>query len=257
MVRTYADAGSSEDSGSNAGTSTDGFTRAGVFAMIRPERGVSDDSLATPEPPTGELMSGRIRRLQETDAVAAGSLLARAFLDEPVFIAALPDRADRIRLCAPLFVANVRHACRFGEAWAVQDPDGILRAVAYTVDRPEPALTPEQTDDLGFTALGREWAPALTRLGEFEAAAVRQLGVLPEPWRYLGAIGVEPRWQGHGYGSQLLAHVIATADRMAVGLVTDRERNVTFYERAGMTVMWNGATVEGGPTFWCMATGQG
>ena len=199
----------------------------------------------------------RIRRLEEADAVAAGSLLARAFAGSPVFIAAVPDRARRSLLSLPLFVVNVRHACRYGEAWALQDPDGILLAVGYTVDRPEPHLDAAAAADLGFTALGRDWAPELQVLAAYEAAAARELGGIAEPWRYLGAIAVEPRLQGRGHGRALLAHIRAAAGGMAVGLVTDHATNVPFYERAGFSVTWTGTPVPGGPTFWAMeAAGQ-
>ncbi|MFM9105823.1 MAG: GNAT family N-acetyltransferase, partial [Chloroflexota bacterium] len=198
----------------------------------------------------------RIRRLEDADAVAAGSLLARAFVDAPVFAAALPAREARARLCPDLFVFNVRHACRFGEAWALQDPDGILLAIAYTVDRPEPRLTREEAAALGFPALARGWAPVLDRLGAIEAAAAGQLAGLPEPWRYLGAIGVEPRLQRRGHGAALLAHLLdrAAVRAMPVGLVTDHAGNVPFYEQAGFTIAWHGAPEPGGPSFWAMRT---
>jgi GNAT superfamily N-acetyltransferase len=196
----------------------------------------------------------RIRRLDDADAVAAGSLLARAFVDSPTFAAAVPDRAARRRLCGPLFIFNIRHACQFGEAWAIQDPDGILLAVAYTVDRPEPPLTPEAANDLGFTALGSDWAPELARLGAFEAAAAGQFASLAEPWRYLGAIGVEPRLQGRGHGSALLAYIIERAGALPIGLVTDHSENIPFYKRAGLSVTWAGAPLGGGPSYWCMTT---
>lgn len=202
----------------------------------------------------GAILRMRIRQLTDADAVAAGSLLARAFSASPVFVAAVPDRDARARLCSPLFVFNVRHACRYGEAWALQDPDGILLAVAYTVDRPEPPLTEESARDLGFTTLSRDWAPELGRLGALEAGAASGLIGLTEPWRYLGAIGVEPRLQRRGHGRALLAHIIERAGEMPVGLVTDHAENVPFYQQAGFTILWSGAPAPGAPGFWSMAT---
>ncbi len=195
-------------------------------------------------------------RVAETEAEAAGAVLARAFVDEPVFVAALAGRADRARLCPPLFAANLRHACRFGEAWAVGTRAGEPLGVAYWVPRPEPELTAGVAEELGFAALQGAWGPALARIGGFEAAAARSLGGLPEPWRYLGAIGVAPDRQGQGLGSALLGRILADAAAAgsAVGLVTDRAENVPFYRRAGLDVVAAGVAPDGSVPWWSLGT---
>lgn len=244
--------------GSDAAASTAGPSRGRFLRELRQPRPRPMPARHAPAQGSRRSKAGivRIRQLRDADADVAGAVLARAFLDSPTFVAAVPDPARRERLCAPLFIFNLRHACRFGEAWALQDPEGAVVAAAYTVDRPEPPLTPELAVDLGFTALGREWAPELDRLGALEAAAARHLETLPEPWRYLGAIGVEPRLQRQGLGGILLAHLLARAGALAVGLVTDHAEAVPFYERAGFAVAWSGTPTPGGPTFWTMRTGR-
>ncbi len=201
-------------------------------------------------------MVPEIRRVSGSDAEveAAAAVLARAFLDEPIFIAAVPDTGDRLRLCPPLFRANLRHACRFGEAFAVGEPGGPPLGVAYWVPRPEPRLNETDAADLGYAALA-EWSAGLTRLGGLEAEAARALDRLPEPWRYLGAIGVDPARQGQGLGSRLLGRLVADAQaaNADLGLVTDRARNVPFYEKAGLAVVADGTTA-GGLRWWSMAT---
>lgn len=197
-----------------------------------------------------------IRRVAESDAGAAAAVLARAFLDEPIFIAAVPDASDRERLCGPLFMANVRHACRYGEVLAVGERSGPPLGVAYWVARPEPRLSAETVTDLGFTALAEAWGPKLARLGDLEAEAARSLDGLREPWRYLGAIGVDPDRQGQGLGSLLLGRIIAdaTAAGAVVALVTDRSRNVPFYTRAGMEIVAEGVSASDGFPWWSFAT---
>lgn len=205
------------------------------------------------------MMERVVRRLTESDAERAGGLLARAFVDEPVFVATLPDRSARIRLCPPVFTANVRHACRYGEAMAVGTPDEELLGVAYWAPRPEPELTADEVEELGYAALQREWGPVLERLGEFEAEAVRSLADIPEPWRYLGAIGVDPDHQGCGLGSLLLRRILADAAAagVEVGLMTDRRENLSFYERAGFTLAAEGAIAGSSLSWWAFRTGGG
>jgi GNAT superfamily N-acetyltransferase len=198
----------------------------------------------------------RLWRLTEPDAEEVGRLLARAFVDEPIFVAALPDRADRARLCPPLFAANVRHAYRFGEVLAVGATLGKPLGVAYWVPRPEPDLTPQVAAELGFTALQSEWEPVLTRMGELEAEGSRSLAGLPEPWRYLGAIGVEPDQQRQGLGAALLGRVLAdaAATGVPVGLVTDRAENLPFYRRAGLVLVAQKTTADGALSWWSFRT---
>lgn len=200
-----------------------------------------------------------IRRLGEADAAGAAVILARAFFDEPVFVAAAPDPDDRARLCLPLFTANLRHACRYGEVLAIGESSGTPMGVAYWVGRPEPTLTADVVADLGFAALAAEWGETIALLGELEAKGARSLAGLPEPWRYLGAIGVDPGQQGHGLGGLLMERVIADANAAgaAVGLVTDRARNVPFYEKAGMAIVASGVSAHDGVPWWSFATPPG
>jgi hypothetical protein len=63
-------------------------------------------------------------QLTANDSDAAGAVLARAFLDEPVLLAAFDDRA-LLEWYLPLrFAASIRFCCRFGEAWAVGSAPG-------------------------------------------------------------------------------------------------------------------------------------
>ena len=201
-------------------------------------------------------MSEFIFQLEEADTVRAGAILARSFLDEPVFIATIDDPDDRLDCCQALFTANLRHALVYGEAWAIGTDSHTMLGVAYWTPKPETALTPEEQDAFGFTAVFERWGPQLAPIGEAEAAALATLDYLATPWRYLAAIGIEPGFQGQGYGSALLAHLTQAARDANVpfGLTTDRERNVKLYERAGFQTIAHQPTTALGIPFWSMAT---
>jgi len=59
-----------------------------------------------------------------------------------------------------------------------------------------------------------------------------------EHW-YLPAIGVDPRGQGKGYGSALLAHSLEVCDRAheAAYLESTNPLNIHLYERFGFEVI--------------------
>ena len=201
-------------------------------------------------------MNEIIYQLEEADAVRAGSLLARAFLDEPVFAATLPDPADRLDCCQALFTANIRHACTFGEAWAIGTESHTMLGVAYWVLKPEPELTDEQATAFGFTTVMEKWGAQLEPIGQVEGAALASLAYLPTPWRYLAGIGVEPEFHRQGLGTLLLEKLLADAHaaNLAYALTTDRESNVSLYERVGFTTVEHQQTSTLGIPFWAMAT---
>jgi ribosomal protein S18 acetylase RimI-like enzyme len=74
-----------------------------------------------------------------------------------------------------------------------------------------------------------------------------------EPHWYLPLIGVDPRCQGRGYGSALLARALIRCDqeRTLAYLEATSPLNRALYERHGFTVV---TTIQAGnsPTIWPM-----
>ena len=152
-----------------------------------------------------------IWQLGEFDAEAAGTVLGCAFQDYGLFYIVQADAAQRAEMTRALFVANVRHACRYGEAWASGPAPGEIRGVISWVDRPEPELSEAEAAEIGFAALGERWGPILERLSAMEHAAIGPLVEISPPWRYLAVVGVDPEHQGQGYGTVLVTRVVADA----------------------------------------------
>jgi ribosomal protein S18 acetylase RimI-like enzyme len=71
---------------------------------------------------------------------------------------------------------------------------------------------------------------------------------------YLAGIGVEPSAQRRGIGSALLRPGLDAADAagLPAGLLTNSERNLSFYERHGFRVIREGETPDRGPHAWMM-----
>lgn len=74
-----------------------------------------------------------------------------------------------------------------------------------------------------------------------------------EPHLYLALLGVDPRLQGHGIGSRLLAPGLELCDRegLPAYLETGRERNVGFYGRHGFAETGR-VDIPGGPSVWTL-----
>jgi ribosomal protein S18 acetylase RimI-like enzyme len=74
------------------------------------------------------------------------------------------------------------------------------------------------------------------------------------PHYYLPVLGVEPEFQGRGFGSALLQPVLGRCDRDGVPayLESSKRRNVVLYERHGFRVVEELRLPKGGPPIWRM-----
>ena len=76
-------------------------------------------------------------------------------------------------------------------------------------------------------------------------------------WRSLDMIAIAPERQGQGLGSALLRRLLddAASAGETLALVTDRPINVPFYEKAGMELVWSGASDDGVVPLWSFRKG--
>lgn len=169
----------------------------------------------------------------DADAVPeAVDVLARAFVDNPLHVAAFgPDVLSRN-------VAFFRTALSAmpGARWAAYDGDRLV-GVAHWVASPgcqtplavRLQLLPGLVGGVGFRG-------AMRLLHWLSAWADEE----PEsPHVHLGPIGVLPAWQGRGVGAQLMTTYCAELDGMGRGgyLETDRPANVAFYRRFAFEIV--------------------
>jgi GNAT superfamily N-acetyltransferase len=199
-------------------------------------------------------MDYRIVNITLETVQKAADLMAGAFHDQPVFEAIMPAEADRLACLPPLFAADIRNALRYGGAIGIDAGRGHLLGAAYWTHKPEPDRSPEEDAELGFTAVFERWGELLAPLGEAEGHALECFAGLSKPWRYLAGIGVRPDHQGEGHGSRLMDALIEEA-RIAgqpFALVTDRDVNLPFYERAGFRIVAHEPETPMGVPFWSM-----
>jgi GNAT superfamily N-acetyltransferase len=192
----------------------------------------------------------------DLDPVEARTLLARAFVDDPLMVWFFPDDDARPHACAAMFGLFAEHYLADGRVDVVRRPDPLAVAM-WQWPRPdgaEPHPAAESLPTVGglMTAL----------LGAGRAAEVGgALGLLGElrptrPHAYLHLLAVHPDARHQGLGGEVLERGLAaarSADLVAC-LDTMNPANVPFYEAHGMSVRHRAPLAAGGPTVWAMAT---
>lgn len=185
---------------------------------------------------------------------AAVQPMVRAFWDYPETVHLLPDESRRRRVLARYLLSDARDAARFRLLLGA-NIDGVIRGAAawippeaYPVSFRRQAL---QLVDL-LPALPWGWR-ALREAQRGQSANRQRHRVHPEHF-YLRAIGVDPDFQGHGLGSDLLRPILEEADEVGVGcfLQTATAGNVVWYERFGFTVVDQYRPTATWPDVWAM-----
>jgi GNAT superfamily N-acetyltransferase len=192
--------------------------------------------------------------MREEHLERAAGVMARAFHDDPLFVAMFPDPVERTRVMPAVAAWNFRHALLFGTALVAGDaPAGV--AILYRGDESvftEAHLTAslgELPEQLGADTWDRyERMQATWTLPEERLAAA-----VPEPHWYLDMVGVDPARQGAGVGGTLLRaiHERADSDGWPTALFTVQPRNVPFYARHGYELVAEGIEPIAGLRYWC------
>jgi ribosomal protein S18 acetylase RimI-like enzyme len=173
------------------------------------------------------------------DYSAAGRVLGRAFLDDPLWSAIITDLQERQAGLSRLFTGLTKTTAA---ANGVTETTPGLEAVALW-------LPPGKK--LGFWATVRSGmslprfvmslsAPERRRMmGVLRQMEQRRGELMPRKHWYLEAVGVEPDHEGAGFGSALVRAGMerADTDKVPVYLETETEGNVAFYEHLGFDVV--------------------
>jgi len=192
--------------------------------------------------------SAAIRTLEPWRYAEAGQVLARAFLDDPLWTWLVPDIETR-RSRLPWLFERALADLRLATIEASGDP--LLGVATWIPPATEVAAPPLRTVVGALTRL-RGGFGRLVRYGR-EAAKLEQEVGAASSWR-LGGIGVDPASQGHGLGSALVRRGLERADAAGVPVVllTSKAANVGFYERHGFEVAVERPLPAAGPPAWAM-----
>jgi GNAT superfamily N-acetyltransferase len=204
----------------------------------------------------------RVGQLGEDRNEDVAAVIARAFQNDPLCIAACPDPTERARWLRWGFRMGMWLGFRFGQ---VLGTAGRLDGVAVMVAPGAGTLSEEEMAGLGYRR-GREevgaelWDRSRTAvLALLDSAEEALHQAVPEPHWYLDAVAVEPARQRRGIGSALLeaVHARADADGLPVSLLTYQPKNLVLYLRHGYAVVCEGTAPDGGPPWWGMRRDPG
>ena len=191
--------------------------------------------------------------MDDLTAVEARTLLAGAFVEDPLMRWFFPDDDTRPHACAAIFGLFAEQYLAAGRVDVVRRG----RPVAVAMWRWPGLGPPDQPDSLPtppglMTAL----------MGAGRAADVgAAMGVIselrpPEPYAYLHLLGVDPAARRQGLGGDVLRPGLdaARSAGLTACLETMNPANVPFYEAHGLAVRHEVRLEAGGPTVWAMAT---
>lgn len=193
--------------------------------------------------------------LTSVDLPSAGTLLARAFDQDPFFLWLLPDAREREVMLEAVMRSNVELAIPRGAAAGLADPD--LRGVClwFAPGR----YPPSRSETLTVRGRAAVWAARQGFLGVRTVAKALRIGELMEEahpsgdYYYLQVLAVDPAHQGRGAGSAMLRESVAKADRAGQTSVleTSNPINVKLYRRFGFEIVHT-MFLDSSPPLWTM-----
>ncbi|WP_372343365.1 GNAT family N-acetyltransferase [Streptomyces sp. KL116D] len=186
-----------------------------------------------------------LRTAVPDDAPEIGSLLARAFDDDPMMRCFFPDATTRQASMERYFTTV------FGRQYVHHGLcERTASAAAFWVPAEDQAKAVPDADTVQeLRAILGDRAALFGRTVEAAAAHTPA-----EPHWSLALIGADPAAQGQGQGAALLRSGLARADAagMPVYLESSKESNVPVYEHFGFKVRDELTVPAGGPVLWTM-----
>ena len=188
-----------------------------------------------------------MRKASGDDVDALARTLTRAFHDDPLDDVALPAARGAPAQAPDFFRALLRASLPFGEVYTTGDAQCAA------------IWNPPGTFPMGW------YKDAKLGLHDDAPHRVAHHRVCPRDSRYFAShhpkerhwylqmLGTDPRRQGKGAGSAILAPVLERCDREGerIYLESSKERNIPFYARHGFEVT-EAIHVPGGPVVWAM-----
>jgi len=191
-----------------------------------------------------------ITRLQRSRLHEASDVLARAFFDDPAWVWMFPSRSRRARVLPWLF--RLGFDMTSADVWV--NADGPVIGAARWLPPGRPAMRVGPTlRALALTPL-RLGATTGRFLAYGRAVESMRARVAPGPHWYLAGIGVDPVAQRQGIGGALMQPGLdgSARDSVPAVLLTNSELNLSFYERHGFRIVFQGETPIDGPHCWAM-----
>ena len=192
-------------------------------------------------------LDAAVRNATWADAAPLAQTLARAFLDDPLINHFMPDvdrrRAKLPRVFKLLLKLGLPHrACHVTsgyEAATFWRPPNRWHLTLWDYVANGPEL---------ISVFGTQTVRVMRAMDTIEARHPKQ------PHWYLQTIGTDPAKQGKGFGSLIMRHQLAVADRerMPCYLESSKDTNIPIYQSFGFKLTGEIKLPGGGPFAWPM-----
>ncbi|MHA2125556.1 MAG: GNAT family N-acetyltransferase [Promethearchaeota archaeon] len=182
----------------------------------------------------------------------AAGVISRAFYDDPLYAYIIPDESERKKYFPYIFKAYIWYCLHFGEVYA---SSANLEGIALWIPSEYAYITPERSKECGdevfFYMLGRKY---LERLSVTAHPNEVHEQLVKEPHVYLMVLAVDPEYQRKGFGRKLLLSSIEYLDKtnQKCYLDTNKESNVSYYQKFGFEVLKKFDILNTGVTNWSM-----
>jgi len=183
------------------------------------------------------------------DFLQGSHILGEAFREDPIWSQILKKTPEKF---AYLFEVPLKYTLKYGKIYS---PSPKLEGIA--------AWLPSTYVDMPIWRLLRSGSlPSAFKLGPkiglkiddvFSQLVHDRKKIVQPPYIYLFALGVNPKYQGKGFGTLLVSKMLEALPRgIPVYLETESEKNVQFYENFGFEVKNSFTTKKLGLPMWEM-----
>jgi len=182
--------------------------------------------------------TNKLLRLTRKDRDAGVAVLGRAFAEYEMLRYYFQDETERHAIAVTFGFIALSVCLKYGEVYASSAkmegvsawlPPGKAPFGAWRIIRSVPLSV--------LFRFGRQGASRIQAYGRYIDSLHRKL--VPYPHWYLQIIGVDPKYQGQGFSSQLIRPMLERIDReyLPCFLETNIEKNVAIYQRFGFGVV--------------------
>lgn len=177
------------------------------------------------------MLTTDVRSVTEAEQQAVVDVITLAFSSDPMARWALPQPATYMAVMPELVRAFGGNGFPHG---TVHGLDGGFAAAMWLPPGVHPDA--ERMMSLVETHVPERTLPEMMQVFEQMDAYHPK-----EPHWYLPLIGVDPAWQGRGFGSALLRHALERCDRdeLPAYLESSNPRNISLYQRHGFEIIGN------------------
>ena len=185
------------------------------------------------------IINSTLLKLEESHVEKAGEVLARAFMNDPLFSYFIPDTEERKQVLPFIFQSMVRYGILYGEAYSVSlNFEGV--AVWLPSEQAEMTMW-RMFRSKGFSLIYKKLSrQSRNKMMDYykESSKLHQKNANFPHW-YLLFIGIESNFQGKGYATKLLKPMLKRfeKEKLPVYLETQNDSNVPFYEHFGFKVL--------------------